>query len=203
MCVEFVSPGEPLNISWRGINAGRMPPPPLPTWSALQLEAHYPSLNLILCTNWASKAAIKSPVMRYDNRKWWIEYLSLGFIMKWHSFPNPCIFIGHFPLNIIIKKEKKKRKRRKPSSFTLLGFIHSIWFDISCFCALAIRTQHCSILASSFAFHSERCVQKKSAPWDKHVYGDCGLAAPAAGGPLLPNEHRNLLLSQRCFSPDN
>lgn len=28
VCVEFVSPGKPLNISWRGINTGRMPPPP-------------------------------------------------------------------------------------------------------------------------------------------------------------------------------
>lgn len=44
---------------------------------------------------------------------------------------------------------------------------------------------------------------KKSASWDKHVYGERGLAAPAAGGPLLPNEHHNLFPSQRRFSPDN
>lgn len=155
----------------------------------------------MLCTNSASKAAIKSPVMRCDHRKWWAEYLSFRFVAELHSFANPCIFIGHFPLNISIKTDKKRE--RKPFSFTLFGFIHFIWFDISCFCALAIRTQHCSILAGSFAFHSKCCVQKKSASWDKHVYRDCGLAAPAAGGPLLPNEHRNLLLSQRCFSPDN
>lgn len=43
VCVEFVSPGEQLNISWRGINTRRMPH--LTTGSTLQLEAHYPFLN--------------------------------------------------------------------------------------------------------------------------------------------------------------
>lgn len=35
--------------------------------------------------------------------------------MKLHSFANPCIFIGHFPLNIIKKKVETLQ-------------LHTIWF---------------------------------------------------------------------------
>lgn len=43
--------------------------------------------------------------------------------MKLHSFANPCIFIGHFPLNII------KKKRGNPSaSHYLVSFIS---FDLT------------------------------------------------------------------------
>lgn len=166
MCVEFVSPGKHIKYFMEG-DKYWWECHPLPTWSTLQLEAHYPSLNSHALYKLSHKSSNKKPCDEIWSQKWWTEYLSLGFIMKLHSFANLCIFIGHFPLNII-------KNKRKPSSFTLLGFIHFIWFDISCFCALAIRTQHCSILASSFAFHSERCVQKKVPPGINTCTGTAG-----------------------------
>jgi len=67
-----------------------------------------------------------------------------------------------------------------------------------------IGKAHLLFIVSVVSKKKEEEEKRKGAPWDKHVYeGLRGPAAPAAGGPLLPNEHRNLLPSQRCFSPDN
>lgn len=101
-------------------------------------------------------------------QKWWIEYLCLIFVMKYHSFSKPVYFYRSFPT------KHHQKKEREPSNFIPLGFIHFIWFDISCFYALAIRTQHCSILAGSFAFHSTRRVQKKVPPGINTCTGTAG-----------------------------
>lgn len=61
VCVEFVSPGKMLNISWRGINSGRTPPPPLLNLSRAAIRAPlFFSQTLVLRANSASKAAVSS-----------------------------------------------------------------------------------------------------------------------------------------------
>jgi hypothetical protein len=151
-----------------------------------QLGGYYLLTTSRLGTNSASKRAINRVMMRWDTELMGRIHI-ITILMKLHISVAPYF--------------KVISSHQRTPSFPLLGSSHLIWHIMPGYLGNEDTTlQHIGRL---ICFSLGALCPKKLPPGSNTCMGTVCVAAPAAGGPLLPNEHGNLLLSQRRFSPDN